>query len=174
MTELWRDIPDLEGLYQASDYGRLRSLDRQFPVHGKSGPYQRVLRGRQVPGWTCESGHLRVGLTLADGSPVQRYVHHLILETFVGPCPPGRECRHLDDRPANNRLTNLSWGTRHENAADAGRNGRTRGRAIPWRDERVAALRSQGLSVRETARALEVSPMTVSRSLARARSQTSD
>lgn len=39
-----------------------------------------------------------------------RRVHRLVLEAFVGPCPPGMECRHLDDDPRNNRLDNLAWG----------------------------------------------------------------
>ncbi len=50
-------------------------------------------------------------------------VHHLVLENFVGPRPPGLECRHLDGNPANNRLDNLCWGTRAENVADQVRHG---------------------------------------------------
>lgn len=47
-----------------------------------------------------------------------RTVHRLVLETFIGPCPPKMECRHLDGNPANNRLDNLVWGTRKENMRD--------------------------------------------------------
>lgn len=50
-------------------------------------------------------------------------VGRLVLETFVGPCPPGQECRHLDGSKANNNLTNLAWGTHHENIQDAKRHG---------------------------------------------------
>lgn len=46
-------------------------------------------------------------------------VHRLVLEAFVGPCPPGMEARHFPDRnPANNALTNLSWSTHADNEAD--------------------------------------------------------
>lgn len=45
-------------------------------------------------------------------------VHRLILEAFVGPRTAGMECRHLDGNQGNNRLDNLAWGTRKENAAD--------------------------------------------------------
>lgn len=45
-------------------------------------------------------------------------MHRLVLEAFVGPCPDGMECRHIDGNPANNRLDNLAWGTPQENAAD--------------------------------------------------------
>lgn len=48
-----------------------------------------------------------------------RFVHQLVLEAFVGPCPPGMECLHGDGNPGNNRLDNLRWGTKSDNAADA-------------------------------------------------------
>lgn len=65
-----------------------------------------------------KSGYLLVALFDGTGR-VDRGVHTLMLEAFVGPCPEGMECRHFPDRdPASNRLANLQWGTRLENAAD--------------------------------------------------------
>lgn len=66
------------------------------------------------------SGYLKVALGATD----QRQVHRLVLEAFVGPCPPGMQCRHLDGNPKNNRLENLCWGTSKENHEDAARHGR--------------------------------------------------
>ncbi|QZE10566.1 hypothetical protein SEA_SCOOBYDOOBYDOO_251 [Mycobacterium phage ScoobyDoobyDoo] len=65
------------------------------------------------------SGHLRLNLDTNK----TRLVHRLVLEAFVGPCPPGMETRHLDDDPSNNRLSNLCWGTRLENTMDRVQNG---------------------------------------------------
>lgn len=45
-------------------------------------------------------------------------IHRLVLETFVGPRPPGMECRHLDGNPLNNNLNNLVWGTHYQNIQD--------------------------------------------------------
>ena len=50
-------------------------------------------------------------------------VHRLVLETFVGRCPKGMECRHLNGNRADLRLLNLCWGTRSENAHDAIKHG---------------------------------------------------
>ena len=61
-----------------------------------------------------EQGHLVVSLP-----EKKQYVHRLILETFVSPCPKNMECRHLDGNPANNKLSNLKWGTSRENSLDA-------------------------------------------------------
>lgn len=60
------------------------------------------------------SGYHRVNLGRGNG----RLIHRLVLEAFVGPCPPGMECRHLDGNRTNNSLGNLAWGTRKENMAD--------------------------------------------------------
>lgn len=46
------------------------------------------------------------------------HIHRLVLETFVGPCPAGLECRHLDSNRLNNYLENLKWGTGRENISD--------------------------------------------------------
>lgn len=52
-------------------------------------------------------------------------VSRLLLETFVGPCLPGMECRHLDGNRQNDNLTNLTWGTRFENVQDRTDHGTT-------------------------------------------------
>ncbi len=50
-------------------------------------------------------------------------IHTLVLLAFVGPCPEGMECRHLDGTRTNCALANLCWGTRAENVADQRRHG---------------------------------------------------
>jgi hypothetical protein len=58
-----------------------------------------------------------------DGRPKSVSVHRLVLLAFVGPCPDGLEGLHWDDDPANNRLSNLRWGTPGDNQRDCIRNG---------------------------------------------------
>lgn len=53
-----------------------------------------------------------------NGKAMYRYVHRLILETFVGPCPPGMECCHGDGNRKNNSIENLRWDTRKGNSGD--------------------------------------------------------
>jgi hypothetical protein len=61
-----------------------------------------------------------------------RYVHTLVLEAFVGPCPAGLECCHADDNGFNNVQSNLRWDTPKANATDRYRNGRQpRGETSP-------------------------------------------
>lgn len=67
-------------------------------------------------------GYPRVTLC-RDGKIVQRTVHRIVLEAFVGPRPQGLQCCHEDDVKTNNSLTNLRWGTPKSNQADSIRNG---------------------------------------------------
>lgn len=67
-------------------------------------------------------GYVRVSL-YKDGNWVTMYAHQLVLTAFVGPCPDGMECRHLDGNQRNNNLWNICWGTKEENEADRVRHG---------------------------------------------------
>lgn len=42
-------------------------------------------------------------------------VHRLVLETFIGPCPPTLECDHINRVRHDNRVENLRWVTSKEN-----------------------------------------------------------
>lgn len=57
------------------------------------------------------------------GKHYSTFLHTILLKTFVGPCPEGYECRHLDGNPANFSLSNLKWDTPKANMADKVRHG---------------------------------------------------
>lgn len=76
-------------------------------------------------------GHLHVKFRNGKKVSIARYVHRLVLEAFVGPCPAGMECCHEDGDPGNNRLTNLRWDTHAGNMQDAVRHGTMRGKSRP-------------------------------------------
>lgn len=118
--ETWKPIPGWEGYYEANDAGSIRSLDRT--VTCKNGT-QKHLKGCLLsPSTNGKNGYLKVTLA-KPGTKEQRFVHALILETFVGPRPAGLEARHLDDSRSNNTIANLRWGTRSENNYDRVANG---------------------------------------------------
>lgn len=81
------------------------------------GTTQRILKSHPT-----RHGYLTVHLC-RDGRRFSRAVHRLVLEAFIGPRPPGMECRHLDGNRRNNAATNLCWGTRSQNALDRVRHG---------------------------------------------------
>lgn len=69
-------------------------------------------------------GYCRVNLTPPDGGKYKTFrVHRLVLTAFVGPCPDGMECRHLNGCKTDNRVENLAWGTPEQNVDDNRNNG---------------------------------------------------
>ena len=118
--EQWRPVVDYEGLYEVSDLGRVRSLDR-ITLDRLGKRYAR--KGRLLKPVKNTNGRLQVYL-YRDGDQRPQQVHRLVLSAFVGPCPEGAEACHWDDDPTNNRLDNLRWASRSDNLYDRVRNGR--------------------------------------------------
>ena len=115
MTECWKPIPGYEGWYEVSDKGNVRSLTRM--VDGFWGA-QRFEGRAMSPYRSNSSGHLRVALS-RNGKTEGRWVHRLVLEAFVGPCPDGMEACHANGNPADNCLPNLRWDSRSANSKDS-------------------------------------------------------
>lgn len=111
----WKWIPGYEGIYEVSDTGRVRSVDRVDPAG-----YRR--QGKELAQAT--SSLHKVVTLYKDRKRTQVRVHWLVLEAFVGPRPEGAMGLHWDDDPENNHLDNLRWGTRAENSRDSVRNGK--------------------------------------------------
>ena len=119
-SERWLPVVGYENIYEVSDHGRIWSVKRK--VKGGRGK-PRTAGGRILRGGAAQSGHRTVSLAHPWHGHKMYLVHRLVLEAFVGPCPEGMEACHWDDNPANNRLDNLRWATRHENMLDRSRNG---------------------------------------------------
>lgn len=87
------------------------------------GPGQRIPGGFKIlKGESNNKGYIRLCL-MSKGKTINVYAHTIVLESFVGPCPPGMQCRHLDGNGSNNHIKNIRWGTPLENIADRGRHG---------------------------------------------------
>jgi HNH endonuclease len=80
--------------------------------------------GKECAQYPNRDGYNRVNLKTASGSYVSAFVHILVLEAFIGPCPEGCEARHLDGT-RNNNLENLIWGTHKENMIDVVKHGKS-------------------------------------------------
>lgn len=115
MTE-WRAVVGFEGIYEVSDGGAVRALDRVMPS-GRWGFCNR--RGGPMKAKLSARGYLVIGLR-ANGSRKWRGVHQLVCEAFHGARPTAEhQVAHFPDpTPTNNRSDNLRWATPLENHAD--------------------------------------------------------
>ena len=121
--ERWRDVVAYEGLYRVSSWGRVRSVSRVIiDKHNRT----RTVSGRilaQFP-WSGRGERRYMAVRLfRHGKRETKPVHHLVLEAFVGPRPPGTLGCHFDDDHENNDLGNLRWDTPKSNVQDRIRNG---------------------------------------------------
>lgn len=101
--------------YAISQDGRVWSK----PHIRKHPPYNvdRLYKGKWLRGYKHKSGYPHILLS-RNGRRFLLKLSRLILKTFVGPCPVGMECRHLDGNKQNNQLSNLCWGTHQKNIDD--------------------------------------------------------
>lgn len=119
MRERWIGIEGWKDLYEVSNLGRVRSLDRTIFVrnpHGRMAP--RTYQGRVLRAAPSKNGYPMVSFTAPGRKAEYRYVHELVASHFLGPRPPGLEVCHRTNTRSNCREDNLRWGTRSSNALD--------------------------------------------------------
>ena len=114
MQEIWKDVKGYEGLYQVSNLGRVKSVERQVCNH-KSGS-TRLIKERIITPTDNGSGYKIVGLH-AKRSRINKYVHRLVAEHFLDNPFGKKYINHLDYDTSNNAVDNLEWCTQLENVA---------------------------------------------------------
>jgi len=111
MEEVWKDIAGYEGLYQVSNQGNVRSLDR-VSAHSLSGKI--TLKGKDVAK-SFNGRYLFVNLT-KEGKTKRLLIHRLVAEAFI-PNQNGLPCvNHKDENKKNNVVGNLEWCTNQYNS----------------------------------------------------------
>lgn len=107
MQEEWRDINGYEGLYQVSNLGRIKSLDRK--VKGKNGIVQ-SLHGKILSLQFDKDRYYMVILS-KNGKETDHKVHRLVAQAFIPNPYHYPEVNHKDENKQNNRVDNLEWCT---------------------------------------------------------------
>lgn len=156
--EEWRAVKDFEGLYEISDMGRIRRL--VF----RNGTTQRRYKQPHILSPAKLRGYPRIVLHKLERKR-QTHIHLLVLETFVGPRPPGLYAAHLNGAPDDCRLSNLAWVTCKENhshklAHGTAQTGERNG-ATPLTEDDVSSILIDSRASRALAKVYGVHPTTI-------------
>ena len=106
--EEWRDVVDYEGLYQVSNYARVKSLIKKKA---------KILKANLGIG-----GYLRVVLC-KNGKKKNHFVHVLVAKAFIPNPENKKQVNRRDGNKKNNHVSNLEWMTAKENIEHAFKNG---------------------------------------------------
>jgi hypothetical protein len=148
-----RPVPGFPNYYVSAD-GQLRGPGR--------GRRRAIGGGVPMRPAVNTNGHLFVSVR-QGGARRKLYLHRAVLMAWVGPCPAGQECRHLDGDPTNNHVSNLKWGTSAENSQDSVQHGNHHLAKLTEDDVREIRRLFGSTSIASLARSFGVHPKTLTR-----------
>ena len=117
--EVWKDIIGYEGLYQVSNLGNVKSLDR---IVNKPNGVSYMRKGKICKQSKSNLGYMTIGFTV-NNNKVNKYVHRLVAEAFITNVNDYPQVNHIDCDKTNNKINNLEWCTNSENHIHASKNG---------------------------------------------------
>jgi hypothetical protein len=155
--EIWRDIHKYEGLYQASDLGRLKSSN-----------YRNTKKAGILTQGNASCGYLNIGFN-KNSIHYTLTVHRLIAITFIDNVENKPQVNHINGNKKDNRLKNLEWTTCAENSTHSYKIGLSNGRKgvchhnMKLTEKEVLEIRASDLSQVELSKKYFVNQTQISR-----------
>ena len=146
--EIWKDIPDYEGIYQVSNLGNVKSLSRTFLRENKM-----LINWKERPLKPSMSSNGKLTVNLYKDKKGKLFqVHQLVAMAFLNHKPNGLKwvVDHIDNNPINNKLENLQIITQRENSSKDVRKGSSDYIGVSWISKRKkyqATIQIKGRSV---------------------------
>lgn len=157
-VKVWVPIPGYEGLYEVSNQGDVRSIDRL--VKYPNGKPNRLFKGKLLK-QSLQVKKRYYGLRLSKQGKTRLWLtHQLVAMSFLGPQPKGMMVCHGSLGPFCNTVENLSYGTAVKNSLDQWRDGtKPHGEKCSWskltaaqvktiKEEYAAGIRNKDLAIK--------------------------
>jgi hypothetical protein len=132
--EIWKDIPNWEGMYQVSNIGNVKSLAREILKNGRH-PF--ICKEKIIKNCINTSGYNYVGLS-KNAKTISRTVHQLVAEAFLNHKPCGMKLiiDHLNNCKLDNRVENLQIVTNRYNTSKDIKNKTSKYTGVSWEKRR--------------------------------------
>lgn len=120
--EIWKDIDGYEGLYQVSNHGRIKSLERTY-YSGNGHNTKKVCKEKILKPRKTRTGYCRVAFK-TNGKNKDFYIHRLVAMHFLDNPKQYPDINHKDEIKSNNHIDNIEWCSRKYNCNYGTRNKR--------------------------------------------------
>lgn len=115
MNEIWKSIVGYEGLYEVSNLGNVKSLDKVDTLG-------RFRKGKIMSQSLHKDGYLQLSIS-KNGVSSKKLIHRLVAEAFLEKVNGKDKINHIDGNKLNNSVINLEWCTDKENSEHAWKHG---------------------------------------------------
>lgn len=115
--EIWKDIEDYEGIYQISNLGRVKSLEKtMWNNHQNIKKEEMILKpNKDGKGYFCVKLYKNKKCKM-------KKVHRLVAQAFIDNPNNKKQVNHIDGNKENNCVNNLEWCTCQENIKHSWKN----------------------------------------------------
>jgi len=128
--EVWKDVPNYKGLYQVSNLGRVKSVER-YVKHWRGG--KRRVSEKILKAISNKLGYLHLDLSKKNKRKTYN-VHVLVAMTFLNhvPCGHNRVIDHINNCKTDNRVKNLQITTNRHNSSKDKKGGSSKYTGVSW------------------------------------------
>lgn len=116
-SEVWKPIKGYEGLYEVSNLGRVKSLERKVKAKNKYGTVDRTVTEKILKYSINHKGYYLV--KICNQVNKSFLVHRLVAEAFIDNPENKLQVNHINGDKKDNRVCNLEWCTNNENQKHA-------------------------------------------------------
>lgn len=120
--EEWRDVVGYGGIYEVSNLGRVRSVERKGKLFFRGIEFERKCNPFYLHPFLSKSGYLLL-LFSVNRKRKHKSIHRLVAEAFLENSAGLPDVNHKNGIKTDNRLENLEWVTKSENKLHAHRTG---------------------------------------------------
>lgn len=159
--ETWRDLEGYEGMYQVSDQGRVKSLDRIIKIEKKGKKVEQRLMGKVLSPYDNRKGYLLIDLS-KNGKRQREYIHRLVAKAFINNPNELPQVNHLNNVRNNNFVNNLEWTSAQGNVDHMVKQDRHHSKLRPDQILEIRKLIDKGVKQKDIAIKYQVAPTIIS------------